>query len=238
MNIIKRVILVLAVVCCGIFVVSCTNEELSSDTKGTKFEELRFEVHVNNISINTRAASDKKNWSIGDKIFVTIDSDDNNLCVLEYIGNGDWRVSKVTEQADFANARGKLNAVHADQLIWNGNRIITSGDILSTQDGFYTKHDNVVVINLDMSIRPICRIAIVGMDKSCWIDGLEEYTQLNSLSAMKWNTTSSSRGSQYKEVVGDTCFFMEFLVLKIMAQLHFIYRKLMELRMNAPILVS
>lgn len=207
MNKIMKFLYSLAIICSSIFIVSCSSEELSSNQETAKFDELKFVVHVDNSPASTRAASNKKDWAVGDKIIMAIDENDNNLCNLKYEGNGNWSVSKVNELTSFANEQGKLNAVHADNLSLDGSQITTTGDILYTKDGSYTKHGNVVVINLTMSQRPVARIAIVGMDKSCWIDGLEEFVQLNSLSAMKWNRTTDSHETQYKEVFGDTCVF-------------------------------
>ena len=211
MNKIIKFLYALSFISSSIFIVSCSSDELTSDQQTTAFDNLKFIVHVDNSSAVTRAASDKKDWSVGDKIFVSIDDNDNNLCSLEYKGNGDWTVSKVNEQTSFDNDQGKLNAVHADKLDWLGSQVTTSGDILYTKEGTYTKHGNVVVINLNMSERPIARIAIVGMDRKCWIDGLQEFTKLTSLSAMNWTTTTDASEKQYKETYGDTCVFYGLL---------------------------
>ena len=207
MNKIIKFLYALTFVCSSIFIVSCSSDELTSYQQAPAFDNLKFIVHVNNTSAVTRAASDKKDWSVGDKIFMSIDDNDNNLCSLEYKGNGEWTVSKVNEQTSFANDQGKLNAVHADKLEWSGSQVSTSGDILYTKEGTYTKQGNVVVINLNMSERPIARIAIVGMDRTCWIDELQEFTKLTSLSAMNWTTTTDAYEKQYKETYGDTCVF-------------------------------
>jgi len=198
-------------ICNCIFITSCSNDDISSNPATTKFDELQFVVHVNNTSIGTRAVSNKNDWTVGDKIIIAIDANDNNLCNLEYKGNGDWSVSKFNEQTNFSNDQGKLSAVHSDSIGMDGDRITTAGDVLYTQDGSYIKHDNVVVIYLNMNQRPVSRIAIVGMDRSCWIDGLEEYSKLYSLSTMKWNTNDSSHGKLNKEIYGDTCVFYGIL---------------------------
>lgn len=203
------------VICNCLFITSCSNEDLIPNQTTSKFDDLRFIVHVDNTATGmfkrTRSGSNKKDWTVGDRIIMSIDGNDNNLCNLEYKGNGEWNVTKVNEQTNFLSDQGRLSAVHADTLGIDGNKITTAGDILYTQDGSYVKHDNVVVINLQMTQRPISRIAVVGMDQSCWIDGLEEYTQINSLTTMKWNTTVASNGTQYKEVFGDTCVFYGIL---------------------------
>lgn len=178
MNKIIKFLYALTFICSSMFIVSCSSDELAPNQQATSFDDLQFIVHVDNSMSGTRAASNKKEWSVGDKIFMSIDDNDNNLCSLEYKGNGEWIVSKVNEQTSFTNDQGKLNAVHADKLNWSGSQITTSGDILYTKEGTYTKHGNAVVINLNMSERPIARIAIVGMDRTCWIDGLQEYNKV------------------------------------------------------------
>ena len=211
MNKIIKFLYALTFICSSIFIVSCSSDELTSDQQASAFDNLKFIVHVDNSMSGTRAASNKKEWSVGDKIFMSIDDNDNNLCSLEYKGNGEWTVSKVNEQTSFTNDQGKLNAVHADKLEWSGSQVATSGDILYTKEGTYTKHGNAVVINLNMSERPIARIAIVGMDRTCWIDGLQEFTKLTSLSSMNWTTSTDAYEKQYKETYGDTCVFYGLL---------------------------
>lgn len=207
MNKIIKFLYALIFICSSMFIVSCSSDELAPNQQATSFDDLQFIVHVNNSVSGTRAASNKKEWSVGDKILMSIDDNDNNLCSLVYKGNGEWTVSKVNEQTSFANDQGKLNAVHADKLDWSGSQVTTSGDILYTKEGTYTKHGNAVVINLNMSERPIARIAIVGMDRTCWIEGLQEYNKVSSLSTMEWTTNSDSKEKQYKEIYGDTCVF-------------------------------
>lgn len=211
MNKIIKFLYALTFICSSMFIVSCSSDELAPNQQATSFDDLQFIVHVSNSVSGTRAASNKKEWSVGDKIFMSIDDNDNNLCSLEYKGNGEWIVSKVNEQTSFTNDQGKLNAVHADKLDWSGSQVTTSGDILYTKEGTYTKHGNAVVINLNMSERPIARIAIVGMDRTCWIDGLQEYNKVSSLSTMEWTTNSDSKEKQYKEIYGDTCVFYGLL---------------------------
>lgn len=113
----------LTVICGGIFITGCSSDEFSHNQEATKFDDLKFVVHVGNSSADTRAALNKKDWMIGDKIIIAIDGNDNNLCNLEYKGNGDWSVSKVNQQSSFANEQGKLDAVHADNLSLDGNQI-------------------------------------------------------------------------------------------------------------------
>lgn len=217
MKTIKELLYGIAVLSSIVFIVSCNNEEYSFNKATPEFDELRFVVNVNKASnetlIHSRAASSKKDWAKGDEIIVAIDADDNNLCILTYVGNGKWTVSKVDEKTNFTNEQGKLCAVHADSLDLDETRILTSGDILFTQDGTYTKHDNVVVINLNMNQRPVSRIAIVGMEPSCWIEDLKEYCRLNSLSNMQWknSSSSSSHGKYSKKISGDTCVFYGIL---------------------------
>lgn len=196
---------------CMIFT-GCSNETLLPEQEIKNFDDLYFIVHVDNrLGELTRGASGKKYWSIGDKIILAIDNDDNNRCVLEYVGNENWQVSKVDEQTNFFKEQGKLCAIHADVLDIDGDSITTKGDVVYTQNGSYIKHENVVVINLDMNQRPVARIAIVGMNSNFNLKGLEEYNQLQSLSSMNWTLVDEPEKKHYREVYGDTCVYYGLL---------------------------
>lgn len=204
----RNILYAILIICVSVLFTGCTSETLPLKQEATKFGDLKFIVHVGNGSNNSqqysRAASYKKNWSVGDKIIMAVDGDDNKLCELVYKGNDDWNVSQISEQVSFSNSHGSLNAVHSDSLKIEGSEITTLGDILYSQDGSYEKKDDIVVINLDMNKRPLCRVAVVGMNPDCWIEGLKEYNRLTSLSSMNWDSTESH---MYKEVYGDTCVF-------------------------------
>lgn len=204
----RNILYAILLICVSVLFAGCTSETLPLKQEVSKFNDLKFIVHVDNGSNNSqqysRAASYKKDWSVGDKIIMAVDGDDNKLCELVYKGNDDWNVSQVSEQVSFSNSHGSLNAVHSDSLKIEGSEITTLGDILYSQNGSYEKKDDIVVINLDMNKRPLCRVAVVGMNPDCWIEGLKEYNRLTSLSSMSWESTESH---MYKEVSGDTCVF-------------------------------
>ena len=50
----------LAVICGGIFITGCSSDEFSNKQEATKFDDLKFVVHVGNSSADTRAALNKK----------------------------------------------------------------------------------------------------------------------------------------------------------------------------------
>ncbi len=201
----------IAILTLTLFFVGCGNEDTEITPTSNNFDKLKFVVNIDKGNAETRAATGKKDWNIGDKIIASIDNSNTNTISLEYQGNDKWTVSKSNESANFTWNSGSLSAVHADKLTVNADGITTNGDILYTEKGSYTKHDDIVEINLHMSERPVSRIAIVGMDKSFWISNLTEYTDLQSIAYMRWKTNSSSGENQYKEVYGDTCVFYGIL---------------------------
>lgn len=206
-NIISLYSLILLGTC--LLIASCSSEETETLSNNVNFDNLKFIVNVN--KGNSRGASFKRDWEVGDKIVAAIDNNDNNLCNLEYEGNGEWSVTRNNDQTEFAKDEGNLSAVHADRLYVEADKIVTGGDVLYTQEGTYTRHGNVVEINLNMNNRPVSRIAVVGLDISCWIENLEEYSRLQSLSSMRWNTNYSSEGMLNREIYGDTCVFYGIL---------------------------
>lgn len=185
---------------------SCNSEDVESATFTSGFDNLKFIVNVSKGTSYTRSATGKNDWAVGDTIVVAIDDNDANLCNLEYQGDGNWNVTKLNN-TDFPNLKGKLAAVHADKVKIDSTGITTEGDILYTKDGTYEKHDNVVAINLQMNQRPISRIAVVGVGNSCWIDGLQTYDKLESLTNMSWDKQHYANNQSYKEIHADTCFF-------------------------------
>lgn len=201
----------IALLAVTLIIAGCGNEDVESSSKNINFDELKFVVNIDKDTYGTRAATGKNDWSVGDKIIVAIDKSNTNLCTLKYEGDGSWAVNKNNAQTSFANASGTLCAVHADSLHVNAYDITTCGDVLYTQAGSYTKHDDIVEINLHMDKRPVSRIAIVGLDKSFWIENLSEYSKLKSILSMMWDANASSGENQYKEVYGDTCVFYGIL---------------------------
>lgn len=194
---------------------SCNNEVAEVQTAQTSFDDLNFIVNVESGAVGTCtpslkkawATGVKKSWAVGDKIVVGIDASDNNLCILQYQGNDEWDVQKYNDQTNFNSDSGSLSAVHADSISIGSDGITTGGDVLYTQSGTYSKHGNVVEINLNMNQRPVSRIVVVGMDDSFRLEGLTEYTKLQSLSTMKWTDVPSSNGAVSREIFGDTCVF-------------------------------
>lgn len=169
---------------------SCNQEESSRQNNNDVFNSLVFKVDVSTTN-DTRAASDnKKTWTDGDQIIISIDGSNTNLCVLKYDGE-DWNVDKLSSTVSFSTS-GKLNAVYAEKLSYSDNKITTQGDILYTKDGTYRKDDNVVYITLNMNIRPLAKIQIDGNPDGFYIDNLKECSVLN-ISDMSWTSTSNSK---------------------------------------------
>lgn len=196
----------------GIMITGCSNDDSDIMEVPTKFEELKFIVNVHDLSTMNKCATGKIGWNIDDRIVVAIDGDNSNRVDLKYQGEGKWEVTKLNENSNFNSDSGKLAAVHADRIKTFADSMITEGDILYTQDGTYTRHDNVVAINLNMSQRPVSRIAIVGMDSTCWIDEMQVYDRLSSLVNMRWIDNRTADEQTYKEIYGDTCVFYGNLV--------------------------
>ena len=195
----------------SLFVVGCSNEDMEFTPDTYSFEDLQFVVNIDRGDIDTRAEANKKDWSIGDKIIMAIDENNTNLCRLQYQGGDKWSVTKYDDKTSFAKDNGVLTAVHADSLSVDNSGITTCGDILYTEKGSYAKRNNVIEITLNMSERPVSRIAIVGMDSSFWIDNLTTYTKLQTITPIKWDSDDSSGVNVYSKVYGDTCVFYGIL---------------------------
>lgn len=166
---------------------SCSESDLLSNSD-SDFSNLKFKVNVNTANTSRAASDNKTNWTTGDQIYVAVDANKNSMCLLEYDGT-DWNVKKITDEVTFGDS-GRLNAVFSDKLTYDASSITTFGDVLYTTDGTYTKEDNVVLINLNMDKRPVAKIKVNGMPSGYYIDGLQEYTNLD-ISNMVWADTHS-----------------------------------------------
>lgn len=202
-NIFSGVVLLIG----SVFIASCSSDYSETDNAVQDFNVLRFIVKVDNGNANIRSATGKTGWTVGDKIIVAIDDNDSNLCNLEYRGDGEWNVTRLDGNTSFSSETGNLSAVYADKLSAGANGIITEGDVLYTQNGTYTRHGNVVSISLRMDKRPVSRIAVVGMDSTCWIDGMEVYDNVESIVDARWAKDRFAGSDTYKEIYGDTCIF-------------------------------
>lgn len=191
---------------CIIFI-GCSNDE---EKEKYYLSDLEFLVDVS-IHDGTRASLNKKAWEQGDLIATAINGDDSNVAFLEYIGNGDWKVSPKDANTYFTNSYGTLSAVYAENLEFKSSYIKTGGDILYTQSGSYEIRGNIVTIRLNMSERPVSKIAVIGLNSSYWLDGIIEYSKLKSLSSMEWDLSANSKGQNNKMVYGDTCVFYGIL---------------------------
>lgn len=191
----------------GAMLSGCSSDDTAAVSITQDFEGLRFIVNVDNGNEVTRGTTGKGGWTIGDRIVVAIDGSNMNLCNLVYRGDGEWNVTRQDGNTSFASEAGKLAAVHADRLSAGSDGITTEGDILYTQDGTYTRHDNVVSISLRMDKRPVSRIAVVGVDSTCWMDGMKIFDRLKSLVDARWTGDRHADSGTYKEVYGDTCVF-------------------------------
>lgn len=188
-NNMKKIFLTMSCLLATFVLFSCNSEieETFSNTEYS-FEELTFDVSVNGKSGyggDTRAYSNKTNWTDGDVIYFSIDGNDANTCKMTYGTNGQWTVEKLSESANFAKENGTLSAVYAEKSSYNTNSIETSGDILYTTSGSYSKSGNAIHISLNMNNRPLSRITINGIGSGFTLSG-KSFTGVTSISNASW----------------------------------------------------
>lgn len=192
----------------AIVMASCS-QEIESFSNVQSEGELKFIVNVVNSS-SRATPDDKTGWSKGDEIYAAIDADANNLLKLKYSGDV-WNVTPIQKNATVKKNDGKINAVYAETLSYENGKIVTHGDVLYTTEGTYSKANDVVTLNLNMSNRPVAKIQINGgvggwKDGSkleqCWIEGLRVYEKLN-ISSMIWEEDYAT----LKSLVGTNCYY-------------------------------
>lgn len=72
-----------------LMMIGCSETDEPSISQASSFNDLKFVVNVTTGSNGTRAASSKKDWTVGDKILVAIDGNEDDLCNLQYQGDGE-----------------------------------------------------------------------------------------------------------------------------------------------------
>jgi|WetSurMetagenome_2_1015567.scaffolds.fasta_scaffold66770_1 beta-glucanase (GH16 family) len=181
--------------------------------QASKLNDLSFVVKVNNkLQYNgrTRVGSSKEDWTVGDTITCSIDNNNDNLCYLIYKGNQYWEVKAYNNNTTFANSSGILSAVYAEHMKYNPNNdycALTTGDVLYTENGSYSKSGNLVCMDLNMSKRPISKIIISKVDSTFWIDNCSEYVKLKSLSPVQWLNTNTEGVLNKTTTINNTSIF-------------------------------
>ena len=184
---INRLFALLPLIAAFVFT-ACSNEEDIAQNNAA-FEGYTFKVNAY-IADGTRAAGDtaiKKEWEHKDVIYFVIDDKVDNIVSLTFDTLArTWDTQPLENAPEFA-ASGKIKAVYADMLSYNpANGIRTKGDIITTEDGTYTKDGNIIIINLPMNNRPVMKVTIVGVpDAFPCIKDFRECTYLD-FSTMKF----------------------------------------------------
>lgn len=178
----KKILFSLSCLLATIFLAACSSDiDEQSIDKACSFEELTFDVSVN--GGETRSYNNKTAWTAGDIIYVSVDGSNENVCKMTYGEDGKWAVEKQTENVSFANDKGRLSAIFAEQSTYSTGGINVSGDILYTTEGEYTKYGNTVHIGLNMDKRPQSKITIKGMESGYTLTG-KYVSKVTSLSDM------------------------------------------------------
>ena len=184
---INRLFALLPLIAAFVFT-ACSNEEEIAQNNAA-FEGYTFKVNAY-ITDGTRAAGDtaiKTKWEVRDVIYFVIDNKVEDILTLTYdTVSSTWDTKPLNNAPEFA-ASGKIKAVYADVLSYDAtNGIRTKGDIITTEDGTYTKDGNVIMINLPMNNRPVMKVTIVGVpDAFPCIKDFRECTYLD-FSTMKF----------------------------------------------------
>lgn len=184
---INRLFALLPLIAAFVFT-ACSNEEEIAQNNAA-FDGYTFKVNAY-IADGTRATGDtaiKKEWEHRDVIYFVIDDKVDNIVSLTFDTLArTWDTQPLENAPEFA-ASGKIKAVYADMLSYNPtNGIRTKGDIITTEDGTYTKDGNVIMINLPMNNRPVMKVTIVGVpDAFPCIKDFRECTYLD-FSTMKF----------------------------------------------------
>ena len=169
-------------------ITACSNEEEIAQNN-TAFEGYTFKVNAY-IADGTRASGDtaiKTKWEVRDVIYFVIDNKVEDILTLTYdTVSYTWDTKPLNNAPEFA-ASGSVKAVYADVLSYDpANGIRTKGDIITTENGTYTKDGNVIQINLPMNNRPVMKVTILGVpDAFPCIKDFRECTYLD-FSTMKF----------------------------------------------------
>lgn len=182
----KKILFALSCLVATILLTACSSDiDEQSASKAYSFDEFTFRVSINGDS-PTRSYENKKGWTAGDIIYVSVDGNDDNVCKLTYTEDGTWTVEQQTENVSFANDKGTLTALYAEKSTYTTDGIETSGDILYTTKGEYSKSGNAVHIGLNMNERPQSKITINGVEEGYTLSG----KYVNKVTSLKDMTLS------------------------------------------------
>jgi len=187
---------VLSLILLSGFGTSCSNEQETMN-KAVGFDQLTFKVNIGakpDYFGESISKSDKTGWVKGDTIYAAIDGSNTNLCYLVCQTDGTWTINAHDSNSSFASASGKMNAIYASHISYSSTSehlATTAGDVLYTDDGTYSKADNIVTVSLPINKRPVARIKMTGVSAEYWLNNGTEYVYLTSFSPMKWGTSQT-----------------------------------------------
>ena len=161
------------------------------------FSLADFKVIVNaSVTVSDMLPGDSA-WKEGDEIYLCIDGRSDDVYKLRYY-RGTFVISQIdsTVNAGF-KASGTVTAVHADSFNVNmkGGTLngSTSGDILTSSKGTYSKDGTTVTITIPFDARPVSIIKITGILRDSFIRNVKtDYTRLVSLKDLKWDESTTT----------------------------------------------
>ena len=179
--------------------VGCSNEIETENVLSTGKDYWNFEINVSGKSAfnnGTRAYTNKTEWNDGDIIYLVVDGKEETKCPITYTKNG-WDVANLNPE-NFSKSEGFITAIYSDKITLDQDNIITSGDILYTENGIYSKAQNAIYINLPMEKRPISRIKIKGIADNFKLKATG-FEKIISTNPIKWSDTKLIKCYDYEE---------------------------------------
>lgn len=165
---------------------SCGSDSEIVSTNTEHETNYRFVVNVTKGNEDGTRATDKTGWVKGDIIYLVADKDTDKYFTLTYQDDDYWHVEEKTSQL-FSKVNGNLHACYGlerreREKDW---MIVYPEQLLYTDEGTYTKADDVIHINLDMNKHPYAKMTVKGIDKGYGIVNMRTQQTLTNL----WNMT-------------------------------------------------
>ena len=171
----------------GLFVVlaMCCMSSCGSDSEivsaSTEHKtDYRFVVNITKKNGDGTRATDKTSWVKGDVVYSVVDN--YASLTMTYQGDDYWQVKRPSWA--FKGTNGKVHAYYGLEdrsPYWT----VYPEQFLYTDEGTYTKSDDIIYINLDMNKRPYARLTVKGIDKDYAIANMKTQQTLTNL----WDVT-------------------------------------------------
>lgn len=182
-----------------LFLAACSESDDLQSVNNERTSDLsKYKIIVNaTLGKASRMVPETGAWQDGDKIYIALDNDESNAWTLTYsAADKQFAITAIGSSSGFA-ASGSVAGLYTSNgnLTASNGKVTgtTTGDVVYTKSGTYTKSDNTITITLRLDQRKASLLKITGCEGECYIENMKtNYNTLTSLKDMTWDETSTT----------------------------------------------